>query len=67
MKMRNVVVHGEDVFHLLFIWEDVNHPREYHGQERSSFRVAAFFRVDRTEHAERAGIELAWRQKNPDP
>jgi len=52
MKMRNVVIHREDVFHVAFVGEDVNHPGEYHRQERSTFGIAGFFRVDRTEHAE---------------
>jgi hypothetical protein len=48
----NIVVHGKDILEVVLVREDVNHPRKDLGQKGSSFGIARFLSVDRTEHAE---------------
>ena len=52
MHVGVVVVHGEHIFHVVFIGKDVNHPTEYHREKGAAFSLAGFFRMDGAEHAE---------------
>jgi len=48
----DVIVHGEDVFQLVLVGEDVDHPGEDDGVECAAFRLAGFGGADGAEHAE---------------
>src|ERR1700733_9678150 len=52
MHVSDVVVHGELVFQIVFVREDVDHPAEDHRHEGAAFRLACFRRMDGPEHPE---------------
>src|SRR5271154_3580194 len=52
MHVGHVVVHREDVFEIVLVWEDMNHPTEDHGKKGAPFGLASLFGMDGTEHAE---------------
>src|SRR5260370_24594690 len=52
MHVGHVVVHGENIFEIGLIGENVDHPGEQIGVEVSAFGGASLLSVDRTEHAE---------------
>jgi hypothetical protein len=43
MHMGHVIVHGEDIFEVFLIWEDVNHPGEQLRGEFTARDIAASF------------------------
>lgn len=52
MHVCHVIVHREDIFEILLVWEDVNHPGEHIGVEVAACGVAGLLRSNRAEHAE---------------
>src|ERR1700733_7111495 len=51
MHVGLVVVHGEDIFQIVFVGKHVNHPGKNHWHKGSTFGLASLFCMDRAEHA----------------
>jgi hypothetical protein len=52
MYVGHVVVHGEDLFEVGLVGEDMDHPSEEEGLKGAPFGFAGFLGVDGPEHSE---------------
>src|SRR6266567_9118486 len=52
VNVRNIIVHRKYILDIFFVRKHVDHPRKHHRKKLSTFGIARFLGVDRTEHAE---------------